>query len=403
MSDEADVRRGGERVGGITRTPRGSTFGFDDAFWREHSGRSGGIAVHLPYSRRTTEVHGVNLHPYFAGLLPEGLRLRALVRRTKTSEDDLLGLLLASGADCIGDLSVVPRDRPPLEAVPSADVQRLEEEDFGELLRRSLAYGADRMEPSLPGVQEKISAGVISFPLRARKGPRACILKLNPPDKPSLVQNEEFFLRMAADCGLAVAPAKLVRDRRGTAGLLVERFDRRVDSATGRLAALHQEDACQFLDRYPADKYRLSCAEIAEGLSVCSAPVVEVARFIRLVAFSYLIGNGDLHAKNVSILGLAPDDTVELTPGYDLLSTAPYGDFHMALKLDGRDDNLKRPYLVAFGRRFGVREPAVHALLDEIAAATLPWVARLGEIGLPARKTASLRSLMLKRLRDLHS
>jgi hypothetical protein len=48
--------------------------------------------------------------------------------------------------------------------------------------------------------------------------------------------------------GLATAETRLVFDRDGRSGLLVTRFDRRA----GR--RLHQEDACQLLDRYPADK-----------------------------------------------------------------------------------------------------------------------------------------------------
>ena len=41
-------------------------------------------------------------------LLPEGRRLGALRRAVKTSADDELSLLLAVGADAIGDVQVVP-------------------------------------------------------------------------------------------------------------------------------------------------------------------------------------------------------------------------------------------------------------------------------------------------------
>ena len=209
-------------------------------------------------------------------------------------------------------------------------------------------------------------------------------------------------MRMGRACGLEVAAAKIVRDKTGAAGLLVERFDRVPDgSVTGRLAGLHQEDACQLLDRYPADKYRISSAEIAETLSICSAPVVEAGRFIRLSALSYLIGNGDLHAKNVSVRWAAAGEPVALTPAYDLLSTLPYGDDRMAIKLDGRDDNLKRRTFVEFGLRFGVREPACRAILDEIVEASSVWIDRVEEIGLPPKKARHLRAIMRKRRQDL--
>lgn len=400
MNGGADVYRRGEKVGRILRTPKGSRFEYDEAFHERQAAEPGGLAVHLPYSRRATETWGVNLHTFFAGLLPEGLRLRALLRKTKTSEDDLLTLLVAAGADCIGDVAVAPEGRAPVETTPTVELDRLGEAVFDDLLRRSLAYEEGRIEPSVPGVQEKISAARVSFPLKAGKESRACILKLGPPDKPALLQNEEFFLRMAGACGLETAAARLVRDRTGAFGLLVERFDRVPGSGPGRLVGLPQEDACQFLDRYPADKYRIACSEIAEGLAVTSTPILEVGRFIRLLAFSYLIGNGDLHARNVS-LRATPDGRVELTPAYDLLSTLPYGDRKMALKLEGRDDNLKGAHYIGFGRRYGVKEAACRGILDELVEASEPWIGRVGEIGFPERRTAQLRAWMSKRREDL--
>jgi serine/threonine-protein kinase HipA len=85
---------------------------------------------------------------------------------------------------------------------------------------------------------------------------------------------------------------------------------------------LHQEDACQFLNRYPADKYRLSLREVADGLmELTTAPQIEILNLLRQYVFSYLIGNGDMHAKNISLQTLE-DGTITLTPLYDLICTA---------------------------------------------------------------------------------
>lgn len=150
----------------------------------------------------------------------------------------------------------------------------------------------------------------------------------------------------------------------------------------------------------PADKYVLSVAQIAEGLKVCAAPVPEALRLLRLVAFSYLIGNGDLHAKNISILERGPAGR-KLSPAYDLLSTLPYGDRKSALLFDGRDDNLRRKTLTAFGERFGVNRSATAAALDELCDRSSPWIERLDEIGFDARRTADLRRTLTKRRSDL--
>ncbi|MDQ3266817.1 MAG: HipA domain-containing protein [Myxococcota bacterium] len=398
----AEVWRDDARVGTITRTAHGSDFEYSQEFFQQHAGQKGGIAVHLPYSRRRTGTHGTNLHPFFAGLLPEGLRLRVLVSRTKTSEDDLLSLLIAAGTDTVGDLAVVPQGDQPRELALDTGRWKPEAVLFPELLAQSLARtrsGED--EPLIPGVQEKVSASTVSFPLRP-PGRRAYLLKLNPEDKPELVQNEDFFMRMAKGCGLRVATTRLLRDREGNPGLLVERFDRRWLKQDQRLVRIHQEDGCQFLNRYPSEKYRLSCAELARGIQhTCAAPIPELARFLVLVAFSYLVGNGDLHAKNVSILADGPAGGFRLSPAYDLLTTLPYGDRRMAMKLEGRDDNLTRAHLIAFGARHGVNARAVGKLLDRLSTAARPWIARLEEIGFDRRRTKFLRETIRKRLQDL--
>ncbi len=173
------------------------------------------------------------------------------------------------------------------------------------------------------------------------------------------------------------------------------------DGRRDALRKVHQEDACQFLDRYPADKYALASADVARGVAdLASAAIPEVAKLLRLFAFSYLIANGDLHAKNVS-LRTAPDGRVELTPAYDVISTLPYGDRTMALPFDGRTDNLKRAAFVGFGERFGVRPRATEAMLDELCDVAPSWMLRLDEIGLAPKKAADLARVIAKRREDL--
>jgi serine/threonine-protein kinase HipA len=124
-----------------------------------------------------------------------------------------------------------------------------------------------------------------------------------------------------------------------------------------------------------------------------------VANLVRRIAFSYLIANGDLHAKNISLHTVGT--TTALTPAYDLLSPLPYGDRSMALALDGRTDNFKRKAIVAFGARHGVRAAATESILDELCDVAPTWIAELDEIGLAPKKTADLARVMRKRQADL--
>ncbi len=387
------IFRNAVRVGELRRTARGAVFEYEASFFQAHRALPGGLALHLPYAQRQIETQGVNLHTYFAGLIPEGLRLRTLLARTKTSEDDLFTLLIAAGPDCVGDLfPMLPRARHAPLHDAKEELTPLDRVSFHALFAQSVE-SAD--EPAIPGVQEKLSPSVISFPF-ATVG-RRWILKLNPKDKPLLVENEHFFMAMAAACGFDVAKTQLVRDRDNAAGLLVARFDRRREGR--QWLGVHQEDACQFLNRYPADKYTLKTGDIVQALQVCDAPTAERARLIDLVAFSYLVGNGDLHGKNISLS--AARQSLQLSPVYDVLTTRPYKDLKLALKVEGRDDNLKRAHLVELGRRFHVPSKAIAARLDKLLRLAHPFIAQVKEIGFEPRLTKQLVDLMKKRFADL--
>lgn len=392
----ADVYKKDWLAGRIARLTDGVEFAYLDEY--RAAGRPA-VAFTLPVRAGAVVARGGAVPPFFAGLLPEGARLTALLRRVKTSADDMLSLLLSVGADTVGDVRIVPSGQAPGEPAALAAVERWEDVDFGDVFSASTGLDPVRADPAaLPGVQVKVSAEMISLPVV--QGGSRWILKLQPADYPRLIENEAFFLAMAGACGLRVPEFHVVRDRTGSTGLLVRRFDRM--EADGRLRRLAQEDACQLLGRYPADKYRVQYRDVAGAvLAVSSVPAVDALELVVLIAFSYLVGNGDLHAKNVSV-GETPDGDVRLTPAYDLLSTLAYvGDDPLALRIEGRDRNVGRSHLVDYGRRLGVRERALHAALDRLCEAAPAWTGRVGEIGLPERVTDRLRRELARRREEL--
>jgi len=74
-------------------------------------------------------------------------------------------------------------------------------------------------EEAIAGIQEKISTSVISFPLNIAKENHSYILKLNPKDKPHLIENELHCMALAKKCGIDIAQVKLVKDKNGNLGL----------------------------------------------------------------------------------------------------------------------------------------------------------------------------------------
>ncbi|MDO5634398.1 MAG: HipA domain-containing protein [Micrococcus sp.] len=341
----ADVYKAGVLAASLTRTPAGET---EFAYADDYQGAD--VAFTLPCSTIPVVTPGGGLPPFFAGLLPEGHRLTVLRHAVKSSADDELSLLLAVGADVPGDVQIVPAGSPPME--PPA----LSTEDPADLDFRSLAALPDRH--GLPGMQAKASASMINTPL-ALAGSRA-ILKLDPAEHPHLVANEALHLTHAARLGLDVARHALVKDAHQVPGLLVTRFDR-VPEAGGQFRRLALEDASQVLGIVPAAKYAVSAEDVALALVArSSAPRVAARNLYLQFLFAWLTGNGDLHAKNVSILQ-SLDRQWQIAPMYDLPSTVVYRDMSMALRVDGRNRGLRRRHWDAFGAALDLPQRATRA------------------------------------------
>lgn len=348
------------------------------------------VSTTLPHGTDIT-LPGGALPPFFAGLLPEGRRLLALQRAIKASADDELSLLLAVGGDTVGDVTVWAEGQEDVAVEPLVLATDPSSISFSEMLHRK---GYDRV--GLPGVQDKLSAGMLTLSARTRSGP--AILKLDPPDYPKAVENESYFLGMARRLRLPVAETNLVHDREGVPGLLVERFDRLV-SDDGSVQSLAVEDACQLLGRYPADKYSMTSEGVASVVASTSAASRVAARScLQQFALAWLTGNGDLHAKNLSVLQ-EPSGEWRPSPLYDIPSTLPYGDDTMALPLQGADAGLTRKRFRAFGATLDLPPRATESALEEVLDATAGMLEELSAGALAWNPTVRSRVVRVLRRR----
>jgi serine/threonine-protein kinase HipA len=83
------------------------------------------------------------------------------------------------------------------------------------------------------------------------------------------------------------------------------------------------EDFAQVFGLFPEDKYgHRSYASIASVLWAETGDA-DTYEFVRRVVFSVLIGNGDMHLKNWSLL-YPNGRTPVLSPAYDFVATLPY-------------------------------------------------------------------------------
>jgi serine/threonine-protein kinase HipA len=357
----ADVYKAGTLAGHLRRDDGQVSFRYTDDYLG--TGRRP-VATTLPLTDRPVLTAAGAVPAFFAGLLPEGRRLTALRRAVKTSADDELSLLLAVGADPVGDVQIAPEGQRPGKVEPLISVDR----SFDEVTFADLMASVDIVDPvSLAGLQDKASARMLSMPIR-HAGNRY-ILKIDPPEFPYVVANEAYFIALAARARFPVVHAEVVQDATGRPGLLVRRFDR-VSDAAGRARSLAVEDGAQLLGIYPADKYAITSERLVRAVAeVCPARAVAVREAFRQLCFAWLTGNGDLHAKNLSVVATA-DGEWRVAPAYDLPSTLPYRDHSMALSLGGRTRGLSRKHLLRFAGAVGLASPAATRVLDEVLAAT---------------------------------
>lgn len=355
--ESADVYKDGTLAAVLERSDGGVRFSYHPAY----SGPP--VATSLPVGATPRFTPAGSVPPFFAGLLPEGRRFSSLQRSIKSSADDELSLLLAVGSDTIGDVVVMPHGVAPEIATPLLSVESFADVRFSELLTDAGIVDA----VALPGVQDKVSARVISFPVESAH--ERSILKLNPPEYPHVVENEAYFLGLARRAGLPVVDARIVHDADGAAGLLVTRFDRVEGSGTVP-ASVACEDACQVLDRWPGDKYNVTSEALTTAVArICAATVVATRDVFRQFCFAWLTGNGDVHAKNISVLRHHGTEW-RIAPAYDLPSTVFYDDHSMALSIAGSTTGLSRRKWLSFAEEIRLPASAAMRVIDELLAAT---------------------------------
>jgi serine/threonine-protein kinase HipA len=157
------------------------------------------------------------------------------------------------------------------------------------------------------------------------------------------------------------------------AALLVERFDIRDQPGDARWLAM--EDMCSVLDLEPEAKYTGTLERVARAVRALStAPEEDLLLLLRRVLFAWLIGDGDMHLKNLALLksargGETAFSAVRLAPVYDALTTRAFPGLEhdrMALKLNGKDERLRRADFVALGSIAGLRATDAQAAIDDV-------------------------------------
>lgn len=344
---------------------------------------------------------------FLDGLLPEGEARRLIAEDLNLRADDTFALTGALGRDCAGALVIQSDDEKHPPPSTTLTAEPLGEEELTRLVEnlRSAPLGvSERVRISLAGVQEKLPLtrlpdGGWGRPMDGT--PSTHILKPEIREYPQAVENEAFCMRVAKHLGMSVAEVETT-EIGGRRLIVVSRYDRTV-APTGEVGRIHQEDLCQATGTRPAHKYEEdggpSLRKIAGILSEADPDSLE--SLLRAVTLNLLIGNGDAHAKNFSLLH-DRDGSARLAPLYDLLSTLMYGDDRLAMYIDNvhRTDRVTLDRLLKEAATWGLSRRRAGEIVGDLVA-RLPDAIDRAESETPGTPTQVLEvvSAQLDRLR----
>jgi serine/threonine-protein kinase HipA len=371
-------------VGRVRRDGRGSFSLVYSADWVNRPGAYP-MSVTMPLSKRE---HGHRVvEPFLLNLLPDDPEIRRLwATKRGAAADDLLGLLGRVAQDCAGAVHFRLPDR---QEAPDG-VEWLEPGAIRERLRglwndaSAGRWVSDAGQFSLAGVQPKTALYREGerWGIPAGRIPTTHILKVGTIDSAAYPQNEHFCLSLAAALGLPVARSEVVEFVDEVA-IAVERFDR-IRTDTG-IVRIHQEDLCQALAIFPSEKYENEGGpgprKIVDAIRMyCLDPEHDVGNFVAALAYNWVVGGTDAHAKNYSLRIIAGSQ-VSHAPLYDVSSALPYTTAESKIELS-----------MAIGGQYK---------LAEIGA--LQWRKLLRDLGLVEDVVRSAMIEMADRIPDLAS
>lgn len=93
-------------AGIITEDEEGYTFRYEDEYLNDENSKP--VSLTLPLQNQAYE--SKILFPFFDGLIPEGWLLNIAVNNWKINPGDRFGLLLTLCKDCIGCVSILPKE-----------------------------------------------------------------------------------------------------------------------------------------------------------------------------------------------------------------------------------------------------------------------------------------------------
>jgi len=329
----------------------------------------------------------VRAPPFFSNLLPEGGLRASIAQRLKVHQDREFSLLTALGEDLPGAVILSPIDTPV----------HMKRDPPGVL---STSVDLQELKFSLGGMQMKFSM--------LRQGERFTLATggalgnhiVKPPsnDFEALPMIEAATMETARGAGIEVPEVQLLQPemlqglpnmsgyRKGEPFYAIRRYDR---PARGRT---HVEDFAQVFNLRTHQKYGEANYEmIGRTLLRYAGGLSDLTEMSRRLVLNVLMGNGDAHIKNWSLIYDNPLRP-RLSPAYDLVSTVAYTTHDTALALNmGKVKHFQAITLDTFSTflsRVGLLDQVREAIIEEVRSTGRKileiWPEKFAAAGVPA-------------------
>ncbi len=363
---ELDITVNGQEVGSLARRAQ---FEFT---YRDQTNEDLAVSTVMPV--RVDAYRSGALHPIFEMNLPEGyLRQRIFERFRKHYNVNEMFLLALQGEHGIGRLgykSDLIGDRPDggvdleeiLNSTQSAAL-------FENLIERFIT------STTIAGVQPKVIVPEASKLGKTKVDLPNLIVKSAGDEFPGLAINEYVCMSMVRDVGLSVPEFYLSDDLEL---FVMRRFDLDLQGVP-----IGMEDFCVLTNKVADKKYNSTYEEVAKAIAMFSNNVVDdLSSYFKSLCMSIILGNGDAHLKNFSMLYESPIGDLSLSPWYDIVNTTVY--IHndpMALKLRGTKEYPHRTGMVQFGANHcRLTEKQAGLMIDECIEAVTSGLERYDQL-----------------------
>ncbi|WP_340538534.1 type II toxin-antitoxin system HipA family toxin [Nocardioides sp. GXZ039] len=338
---------------------------------------------------------------YLDGLLPEGNARVNHALSAGVPPDDTFALVRAYGRDSPGAAIFVTEGAG--DPTRAGRYEPLTPGDVADRLRRADEHspathdGLVGESSTLPGMVPKITLhrdGDAWFSCKDGAASTWIIKRASAAGTgiTDVVDTEVACLDLARRIGLTTVSAEIF-DHAGVRGIAVSRYDRAPSAESPRL---HQEDLAQATGLNTQDPNRKfqwgsQMPSLKHAADILRLDGANPDSLLRLATFSYLVGNTDMHAKNISFMRHS-DGSVALSPAYDIAMHLHHDRDNRRSALDLNHKFLMNDItiddVIAEGTAWGIPERRAHRVVTSTAedlATALQEIDRGDHPGVPPR------------------